>query len=424
MRLVALVVALFLALAALLSAQTPKDVRTVAKQGPSAIPAIAQYLNSGNADTRLEAVKQLINIGGQQTIDPLIRATRDSDPGIQMRATDGLVNYYLPGYVKQGLGSSLARAGNSIKARFGDTNDQVIDAFVIVRPDVISTLGALARGGVNMDVRANACRAIGILRGQTAIPDLLEALKSKDNDVMVEALVAIEKIRDPSVGPKITYLVRDLDDRVQAAAIDAAGVLRDKDGLPSLRAIVKNPRNKKAERAALAAIALMPAADDHPLLASYLDAKDEKLRAAAAEGLGRLGTPADIPALEKMWDAEDEKMLPRLAAAFGLVMDGKLEVSEQAPLRYLISALNQAAFHDVAYAYLVEAARHPQVRTALYGPMEQGSRDEKIYLARVFAVSGDKDSVPYLDKVSRDSDTEVAQDGLRSLRSLKARLGV
>jgi HEAT repeat protein len=240
----------------------------------------------------------------------------------------------------------------------------------------------------------------------------------------VEALVAIEKIRDPSVGPKITYLVRDLDDRVQAAAIDAAGVLRDKDGLPSLRAIVKNPRNKKAERAALAAIALMPAADDHPLLASYLDAKDEKLRAAAAEGLGRLGTPADIPALEKMWDAEDEKMLPRLAAAFGLVMDGKLEVSEQAPLRYLISALNQAAFHDVAYAYLVEAARHPQVRTALYGPMEQGSRDEKIYLARVFAVSGDKDSVPYLDKVSRDSDTEVAQDGLRSLRSLKARLGI
>src|SRR5579883_2229885 len=163
-------------------AQTPKDVRAVAKQGPTAIPTVAQYLNSGSADTRLEAVKQLINIGGPQTVDPLIRATRDSDPEIQIRATDGLVNYYLPGYVKTGLGSSLVRAGNSIKAKFGETNDQVVDAFVMVRPDVISAIGALARGGSTMDVRANACRAIGILRGQAALPDLLEALQTKDNN--------------------------------------------------------------------------------------------------------------------------------------------------------------------------------------------------------------------------------------------------
>jgi len=418
------VAALIVTIGSVLCAQTPKDVRAVAKQGPTAIPTVAQYLNSGSTDTRLEAVKQLINIGGPQTIDPLLRATRDSDPEIQIRATDGLVNYYLPGYVKTGLGSSLVRAGNSIKAKFGDTNDQVIDAFVIVRPDVISAIGALARGGSSMDVRANACRAIGILRGQAALPDLFEALQTKDNNVMVEALVAIEKIRDPSAGPRITYLLRDLDDRVQAAAIDTAGVLRDKDGLPTLRGIVNKPRSKKSERAALAAIALMPETQDRQLLSGYLNAKDEKLRAAAAEGLARIGDPADVPALQKMWDAEDEKMLPRLAAAFGLVLSGKLDLSEQAPLRYLISTLNQAAFHDVAYAYLVEAARRPQVRAALYAPMEQGSRDEKIYLARVLAASGDQSSVPYLDKISRDSDQQVAQEGLRALRSLKARLHI
>jgi|SRR5579883_2166200 HEAT repeat protein len=418
------VAALAVTIVSVLCAQTPKDVRAVAKQGPTAIPTVAQYLNSGDTGTRLEAVKQLINIGGPQTVDPLLRATRDNDPEIQMRATDGLVNYYLPGYVRTGLGSSLVRAGNSIKAKFGDTNDKVIDAFVIVRPDVISAIGALARGGSTMDVRANACRAIGILRGQAALPDLLEALQTKDNNVMVEALIAIEKIRDPSLGPRITYLLRDLDDRVQAAAIDTAGVLRDKDGLPTLRAIVNNPRNKKAERAALAAIALMPETQDRAVFSSYLNAKDEKLRAAAAEGLARIGDPADVPALEKMWDAEDEKMLPRLAAAFGLVMSGKLDLTEQAPLRYLISTLNQAAFHDVAYAYLVEAARRPQVRAALYAPMEQGSRDEKIYLARVLAASGDQSSVSYLEKISRDSDQDVAQEGLRSLRSLRARLKI
>jgi len=34
----------------------------------------------------------------------------------------------------------------------------------------------------------------------------------------------------------------------------------------------------------------------------------------------------------------------------------------------------------------------------------------------VLARSGDKDSVPYLDALSMDPDTEVAQDSIRDLR--------
>src|SRR3954451_14429514 len=89
------------------AAQTPKDVRAVAKQGPSAIPTVAQYLNSTAVDTRVETIRQLIALGGKDTVDPLIRGTRDSDPEVQIHATDGLVNYYMPGYVRQGVGSSL-----------------------------------------------------------------------------------------------------------------------------------------------------------------------------------------------------------------------------------------------------------------------------------------------------------------------------
>lgn len=403
--------------------QTPKDVRAVAKQGPQAIPTVAQYLNSTSVDTRVEAIKQLIALGGKDTIDPLIRGTRDNDPEVQIRATDGLVNYYMPGYVKQGLGSSVVRASASVKARFSDTNDQVIDAFVIVRPEVIAALGQLARGAASMDARANACRALGILRGQAAIPDLIEALRTKDNRIMYESLIAIQKIRDPEAGPKVAYLVRDLDDKVQSAAIETVGLLRTKDALPALRDIVKHPRNGKAERAALNAIALMPDPQDRPLLRSYLNSKDDKLRAAAAEGLGRIGDPSDKADIESAWKSED-KMLPRLAAAFGLVMDGDLALSEEAPLRYLINTLNSSAYKDVASAYLIEAARRPQVRSALYAPLDQGTRDEKIQLSRILSVSGDEASIPYLEKISRDQDSEVAQEGLRALRSLRARLKV
>ena len=52
-------------------AQKPKDVRLAAKPGASAIPVVAQYLNSTDADTRVEVVKQLIQIGGKDIIDPL-----------------------------------------------------------------------------------------------------------------------------------------------------------------------------------------------------------------------------------------------------------------------------------------------------------------------------------------------------------------
>jgi HEAT repeat protein len=167
----------------------------------------------------------------------------------------------------------------------------------------------------------------------------------------------------------------------------------------------------------------MPEAKDRDLLLRELNAKDEKLRAAAAEGLGRIGNPADEPALDKAWH-DEEKMTPRLGAAFAVVMDGKLDLSDDGAFRYLINTLNQASYHEIAYAYLVEAARRKPVLMALQGQLDSGTRDEKIYLARVLSESGDQSSVAYLDKVSRDSDQDVAKEGLRALRSLRARLKV
>ena len=404
-------------------AQKPKDVRLAAKPGASAIPVVAQYLNSSDADTRAEAVRQLTLIGGKETIDPLIKATADPDAEVQIRATDGLVNYYSPGYVKQGLASTINRAGSVIKTKFSDTNTQTIDTFVIVRPDVITAIGKVSSGGMGMDSRANGCRALGILRGQTAMDDLIAALRTKDTRVMYEALIAIQKIRDTSAGPRVAYLVRDLDDKVQSAAIETVGLLRTREALPALRGIIASPRNKNAERSAVSALALMPEATDNKILEAYLDSKDDKLRASATEGLGRIQSNELKTAIEKVWK-EDEKMLPRLAAAFGLVLNGELASTGEAPLRYLINTLNSGNYKDVAVAYLYEAARDQKVAQALYGPLEQGTKAEKIQLSRVLGASGDPDAVAVLEKTSRDSDAEIAQEGLRALRTLRARLKI
>src|SRR5215469_7542983 len=88
-----------LSLAALCAAQEirPKDVREIAKPGSSAIPKLQEMLQNPSRDVRIEVVKQLTEIGTQRSLDPLIRATKDNDPEVQIRATDGLVNFYLPG---------------------------------------------------------------------------------------------------------------------------------------------------------------------------------------------------------------------------------------------------------------------------------------------------------------------------------------
>ena len=156
---------------------------------------------------RIEAVKALVDIGGPKTVDPLVKRGRDNDPEIQIRATDGLVNVYLPGYIKTGHERHASSAsGTSIKAKFGDTNDQVIDAY---------RAGAAGsdRGARQAGSRRRRTSKRGPMpRARSAscadappFPDLIEALHSKDDPVMYEALIAIQKIRDPSAAPRIAF---------------------------------------------------------------------------------------------------------------------------------------------------------------------------------------------------------------------------
>jgi HEAT repeat protein len=412
----------FLSCAAALQAQEvrSKDVREIAKGGSNAIPRLQELLKDPKQDVRVEVVKQLTEIGTQRSLDPLIQATLDNDPEVQIRAIDGLVNFYLPGYVQTGFAASLKRVGTSIKGKFTDTNDQVIDPYVMVRPEVVSALGALARGGGSMDVRANAARAIGVLRGKAAVPDLVEAAHSKNTDVIYESLIALQKIRDESAAPRVSFLLRDLDSKVQIAAIETTGLLRNQDAVPTLADVLNRARDAKVKRAALTAIAMLPAESSRPIYQQYLHDKDDKLRAAAAEGYARLRTPADLPMLEKAWQ-DETKTSPRLSLAFAQVMLGKTEVSEFSPLQTLINTLNSAGYRGEAFPFLVELARDPKVRQALYGPLLTGTKDEKIGIAGVLARSGDQSSVAELQKLNNDPDTEVAKEALKAVRTLQAR---
>src|SRR5580698_2424196 len=399
----------------------PKDVRDAAKAGSSAIPKLTEYLKNPDREVRLEAVKQIGEIGTARSLDPLISATSDSDSEVQIRATDALVNFYLPGYLKTGFAGSIRRVGTDLKGKFTDTNDQVIDRYVAVRPEVVAALGAQVGSGGTMDMRANAARAVGVLRGRAAVPQLVDAAHSKDSGLIYESLIALEKIRDESAGPRIVFLLRDLDPKVQTTAMEAVGLLQAKDALPALTDALNRSRDAKVKRSALEAISMLPAETNRPIYTQYLNDKDEKMRAAAAEGFARLGNPSDLPMVQKAWDAET-KTSPRLSLAFALVALGKTEVGQFSPLQYLIDNLNSAAFNGIARPFLIELARNPQVRTKLYAPLAGGTKDEKINLSRVLAVSGDRESIAPLQKLTNDPDADVAQAALTAVKDLQARM--
>jgi HEAT repeat protein len=401
--------------------QRGRALRDLARGGQDSIPQIAPYVSDPDLNVRIEAVKALVEIAGPKIVDPLLVATRDNDPEIQIRATDGLVNVYLPGYYKTGMAGTLQRAGNGVRARFGETNDQVIDAFVEVKPDVISALGRLATGASSMEGRANAARALGVLRGRTAIPELAEALHSKDNAIMYEALVALQKIRDPAAAPRVAFLLKDLDEKIQIAALETSGILRNREAAPDVRDALEHARTPKIRRAALTALAMLSDPADHPVFLRYLSDKDDALRAAAYEGLARLKNQVDRVTLEKAFTAE-RAMNPRLSAAFALVSLGNIDNTDFAPLRYLVNTLNVRSYRVAASALLTELARDPKARQAIYPLLTRATKDEKIQLAVIFSRSGERDSLQYLETLSIDPDTEVAQEGIRSLRSLRARL--
>ncbi len=398
-----------------------KAVNELAKQGASALPQLATALKDVDRAVRQDAVKAIAEIGTQDSIPLLIQATQDNDAEVQILAVDGLVNIYLPGYFQTGVSAVWNNFTRSIKSRFTEVTDRVVDPYVHARPEVIEAIAKLIKSGMSMESRANAARGVGILRGKLAIPELLAGLKTRDDKVIYESLNALQKIGDPEVASQIAYLLSDPDKKIQLAAIETTGMLRNENALPSLENLLARSRDKDVRRAALEAIAMLARPRSRETFLTYLNDKDENMRAGAAEGLGRLGSRDDVPMLREKFN-EETKRSPRLSLAFALVATGDNSTETFSPLTYLVNETNKSAYRSVAQAFLTELARNQDVRGALYRFLEGGTRDEKTALCQVMARSGGADSVPYLERLSQDRDVEVGKEALRALQVLRSRL--
>ena len=105
-------IASLLTLTLLLADSKSSTIHDLVKQGPGSIPQLEPFLNDSDPPIRHEAVKAIAELGTSACLAPLIKATSDNDPEVQIHAIDGLVNFYLPGYIKTGIFQNRRENGN------------------------------------------------------------------------------------------------------------------------------------------------------------------------------------------------------------------------------------------------------------------------------------------------------------------------
>ena len=232
---------------------------------------------------------------------------------------------------------------------------------------------------------------------------------------------AFEKIREPKAAPHFAYLMKDLNEKVQIMAIETSGVLANRESLPALRDALQSARTTKVQRAALSAIGKIPDPASRDLFEHYLRDKDADLRADASEGFARLKDPKDLDRIERAFN-DEPKPAAKLGFAFASVALGQLKLGSATPLRYLVAELKSKFFVGVAQGYLIELLRDQKTREAVYPVLQDANKEEKIQLARIFAVSGEADTVKHLEVLEADPNSEVKGEALRAMRTLKARI--
>ncbi|HET8677364.1 MAG TPA: HEAT repeat domain-containing protein, partial [Blastocatellia bacterium] len=127
-------------------------------------------------EVRAESVNALGLIKDFSALPEMIDALKDTRPEVRAVAARSLVALYTEHDIDF---ITNRRTGWNRFNPFLDTSDhEIIEPYMAVDPEIIRALGEAARGDSDRDVRVSAIRALGVLRGNAALPHLADALNA------------------------------------------------------------------------------------------------------------------------------------------------------------------------------------------------------------------------------------------------------
>jgi len=381
----------------------------------SEIPALIATLADPSARVRKEVVIALARIHALPSIDGMIQATRDPDSDVRVLAVNGLVDYYTGQTLETGVTGLIKKGYHQAKSHFEIDVTQV-EPGAQVDPKVDTALDAVMNDTRVIEPARAAAHGLGVLLARSAVPDLVKAAHSVDEDLAREALNALSKIKDLSAGPQLIDLLDSSSTGILEDAAVTVGVLRTEAAALKLQSIYQNNSGKKVRANALQGLADLGNPASVPVFTQSLVSSDKTTRALGAEGLARAGDPKPVPELEKAIVAETD-VNARLAMDFALTALGSNNY-----LNGLIQGLDSRIHGDIAQTYLIELARSPKIQIRLYPYLTSGSDTERRKLCDVLMYSGNQSSLTPLERASHDRNDDVATEALHALRVIRARL--
>ena len=258
-----------------------------------------------------------------KTVDALISALKDSDPGVRQAAAESL-------------------------GRIGD-------------PRAIDPLGGLM-GDSTIDVRRAAVEALGNIDDPKVVPALTRATSDANPLVRREAAEALLGVDDEAATPPLVKLLSDSDPKVRVTALEGLSRRGDKRALEPLAKLVKDPNVEVRSRAVRALARFKDPASQSALVAALKDENPE-VRQAAAEALGQLelksapqglldatrDSSSDVrqAAAEALGEIHDSKAVPQLKALLddpsadvrSAAVEALSEIRDSSALQALIAAM-------------------------------------------------------------------------------------
>ena len=218
-----------------------------------------------------------------KTVDALVAALKDGDPGVRQAAAESL-------------------------GRIGD-------------PRAVDPLAGLL-GDANVEVRRSAVEALGNVEDARAIPALTRAAADASPVVRREAAEALLSFDEPAAGEPLIKLLGDPDARVRLVTLEGLSRQGDRRALAPLSKLVKDPNVEVRARAVRALSRYRDPAAQDGLVAALKD-ENAEVRAAAAAGLGELELKAAPQALLDAVRDPSPDVRQEAAEALGQIHDGK-----------------------------------------------------------------------------------------------------
>jgi HEAT repeat protein len=374
----------------------------------AATPQLVAMAHDADAAVRREVEFSLERMEDIQALPGFIAFASDTETDIRSRAVAALVNVHLPR--STGVGAVLSRVGELIAVLPDRDLEIIVDPDVPIDPAVIATLRDRLSDS-ERGIRRTAIRGLGILRGGVAVPDLLQIVREdRDDGLRFEGVRALRKINDTSIAPDLTALLNINADTVRNELITTIGLMHYRGAVVELTRIVDQARKTDTPRIlALGALADIADASSVDLFDRLKADENEMLRVYASEGIARTVDPNQKTDIVSARLAEKSARV-RAAQAFALVRLGEIEYLDE-----LIRALDSRVTRDLAREYLIEtpAANRPM----LFAPRSV-SATVRAELADVFGLIGDPESLPRLQELAHDANSDVARAAERAMRRI------